>query len=149
MMLPTMTDELVRRFMARVEVTDSCWFWTGLTQPWSNRPQPTRRGALAGLFGVRVDGKSRKVRAHRLAHEWWVGPIPAGFEVDHLCFNPGCVRPDHLEAVTREENTRRARAAGRFQRNCLPTGLGAHGQSLTHYTHGGCRCEPCVTRQRE
>lgn len=31
-------------------------------------------------------------------------------EVDHLCFNPSCCNPDHLEAVTPQENKRRRRA---------------------------------------
>jgi hypothetical protein len=34
----------------------------------------------------------------------FVGPIPEGYHVDHLCRNRGCVRPDHLEAIPRKEN---------------------------------------------
>jgi len=37
-----------------------------------------------------------------------VGPIPDGLHLDHLCANPPCVRPDHLEPVTQAENNRRA-----------------------------------------
>jgi hypothetical protein len=42
-----------------------------------------------------------------------VGPIPEGLTIDHLCKNPGCVRPDHLEAVTMRENIRRGSWASR------------------------------------
>lgn len=51
---------------------------------------------------MRVDGKQRY--AHRLAYEWAVGPIPPGAQIDHLCREPRCINPDHLEAVTQREN---------------------------------------------
>lgn len=47
------------------------------------------------------------VQAYRFAYEHFVGPIPEGLELDHLCRNPGCVNPEHLEPVTHGENTRR------------------------------------------
>ena len=42
--------------------------------------------------------------AHRWMYENLVGPIPAGLTIDHLCRNHACVRPAHLEPVTRKEN---------------------------------------------
>jgi len=45
--------------------------------------------------------------AHRFAYEQFIGPIPSGLTVDHLCFERRCVNPGHLEAVTNEENARR------------------------------------------
>lgn len=47
-------------------------------------------------------------QAHRWAYEQWVGSIPEGFVIDHLCRIPSCVHPDHLEAVTQRENLRRS-----------------------------------------
>lgn len=45
--------------------------------------------------------------AHRLAYRLFVGEIPAGLEIDHLCRNRACIKPAHLEAVTHLENMRR------------------------------------------
>jgi hypothetical protein len=43
----------------------------------------------------------------RVAYRIAKGPIPQGLEIDHLCFSPWCINPDHLEPVTPLENNRR------------------------------------------
>src|SRR5690554_7618442 len=43
-------------------------------------------------------------------YESFVGPIPEGLHLDHLCRNRACVRPDHLEPVTNKENVHRGLA---------------------------------------
>jgi len=77
-----------------------CWIWTGYRHK-------------QGYGRLRVGGKLR------LAHVWaWVqanGPVPEGMELDHLCRNPGCCNPAHLEPVTHLENVRRGNA-GRLRR---------------------------------
>ncbi len=45
--------------------------------------------------------------AHRALHELLIGPIPDGFQLDHLCRNRACVRLSHLEPVTPVVNVRR------------------------------------------
>jgi hypothetical protein len=61
-----------------------------------------------GSYGqIRVDGVL--LYAHRVAWEVANGPIPEGMQVDHLCRQTLCIRPDHLEPVTPEENMRRSR----------------------------------------
>lgn len=52
-----------------------------------------------------VDGKRHLV--HRWMYERMVGPIPDGLVLDHLCRNPPCCNPAHLEPVTERENTLR------------------------------------------
>lgn len=55
------------------------------------------------------DGRGA-LRVHRAAYELANGPIPDGMQIDHLCRNRLCCNPDHLEAVTREENIARGNA---------------------------------------
>lgn len=90
------------RFESRIQKTDGCWLWTSDIQP--------------SGYGVFTPHASRKgMPAHRFAYSKWVGQIPAGLQIDHLCFNRRCVNPAHLEAVTPLVNTRRARARKRTQ----------------------------------
>ncbi len=83
-----------QRFVAKVEFGDGdgCWVWTAARHP-------------RGYGHFNPDGVVRS--AHRLAYEVWVGPIPEGLDLDHLCRNTSCVNPGHLEPVSRKENTMR------------------------------------------
>jgi hypothetical protein len=69
-----------------------CWIWTG-------------GRSKAGYGAIFANGRNS---THRVAYELSVGPIPKGLTIDHLCFVLTCVNPAHLEAVTNEENARRA-----------------------------------------
>lgn len=67
-----------------------CWVWTGRTD-------------ALGYGKMRGDG--REVLTHRWGYEHFVGPVPDGLELDHLCRNPACCNYErHLEPVTRREN---------------------------------------------
>jgi hypothetical protein len=87
--------------LARYEVVDECWQW---------------RGSQHGNGYGTLPWKGRRYYAHRLSYEFHVGPIPDGLVIDHLCFNRGCIRPEHLEAVTLAENNRRMFASGRWKK---------------------------------
>lgn len=57
----------------------------------------------ANGYGVFYAG-GNPMLAHRYSFELIIGPIPDGLEIDHLCRNRGCLRPEHLEPKTRKEN---------------------------------------------
>lgn len=89
--------DLGERFFSHVHMTSGCWLW-----------KSARCSKGYGVFSI----QEKPVSAHRIAYLNIVGPIPDETpELDHLCRTPLCVRPEHLEPVTRLENMRRAHAA--------------------------------------
>lgn len=85
-------EYLLKSRLANYEENEKgCWNWTG---------------TLSKGYGV-MKVHSRSTRVHRLMYEVFVGPIPEGLVIDHLCKNKQCVNPEHLEAVTSRENTLR------------------------------------------
>lgn len=88
--LPRTIDQ---RFWEKVCISENCWEWKGTKS----------RGY--GKFRIT---STRKMSAHRWAYLRYVGPIPAGLELDHLCRNPPCIRFDHLEPVTSRQNSHRS-----------------------------------------
>lgn len=98
--------------LARFTVAEDCGYvtpchiWTG----WLNNcgyPTMTHAGKTA--------------RAHGVVYEHFVGPIPEGLELDHLCRVRACVNPAHLEPVTHWENMLRGDtnvARGRARTHC-------------------------------
>lgn len=95
--------DAVRRFESLIspEPNTGCWLWMGATQS-------------RGYGHLRVC--DRDTLAHRFSYEHYVGAIPDGLTIDHLCCVSVCVNPAHLEPVTREENIRRSWAAGTAKR---------------------------------
>jgi hypothetical protein len=107
-------------------------------------------GSVAGGYGalnVRLGGRDAPkvtLYLHRVSYERYVGPIPDGYEIDHLCRNIRCSRPDHLEAVTHAENMRRA---GKGDDVPCPNG---HVGDFHHSTASGQgrKCRQCARNRR-
>ena len=88
-----MEANVQQRFWSKVDKSGECWLWTGGRSHSHGSP-------AYGTFDV--GGAS--VKAHRFAYELLVGVIPDGMQLDHLCFNKGCVNPEHLQLVTQKQN---------------------------------------------
>jgi hypothetical protein len=90
------------------------------------------------------DGKT--VSAHRVAYELFVGPIPAGMQIDHLCRNRLCVRPEHLQLATVRENLLRGNthAAANAAKTHCPAGHPYDEQNTYRPPDGSRMCKECM-----
>jgi hypothetical protein len=66
-----------------------CWIWLGRTDPHGYGRMKT------------------KTIAHRWTYEQANGPLGPKMHLHHLCEQPSCVNPDHLEPTTMREHRRR------------------------------------------
>lgn len=115
-----------------VVMPDPCWIW---------------RGTVSGGYGTVWDGQ-RVQWAHRLAWESVNGSIPDEMTVDHFeCRNTLCVNPQHLELVTRAENTARGNR-NRIGLVCI-NGHVLEGDNVAHTAKGRRYCRACKTEANQ
>jgi hypothetical protein len=125
-------DEMLRRRTV-IDQKTGCWNWTGAKM----------KGGYGAVTFSRNGEKQTKL-VHRVAYEMRRGPIPDGMTIDHLCRNPGCLNPDHLEAVTMAENIRRG-TQGQYQRAKTHCRRGhAYTPENTLIVRGGRNCKTCA-----
>jgi len=67
------------------------------------------QGATVNGYGV-IKHKQKQSLAHRFVYEIFVGKIPKNGVMDHLCYNPLCVNPDHLRVTDSVGNSHTSRA---------------------------------------
>lgn len=85
--LDSIVDQL---FWSKVSKTDRCWVWRGFLS----------EGGY-GYFSFRA----KSYLVHRFSWELANGvAVPSGQQVCHVCDNPKCVRPDHLQLGTARDN---------------------------------------------
>lgn len=123
----TPKERITRRIL--IDETSGCWLWNGTL---SASPRSSGYALVNREY------------AHRVSYEVFVGPIPEGLEIDHLCRIRHCVNPDHLEPVTRRENLLRGDtfAARNARKTHCPQGHSYSGENLYVYK-GGRKCRTC------
>jgi HNH endonuclease len=125
---------VIERWWSYVEQTDTCWYWTGRIDEDGY-----------GRFRFNLEGRQIEVRAYRFGYILLVGDIPDGHELDHLCKNRSCVRPDHLEPVIHRVNTLRSDnfIAVNAKKTHCPKGH-AYDEANTYlYPNGSRQCRTC------
>jgi hypothetical protein len=127
------------RFIGKIEMSlDGCWNWVG-----------TKIELGYGHFSI--------FGGPKLAHRWFYqisrGEIPKSLVCDHLCRNPSCVNPFHLEAVAQSVNVLRGdsgKVTGALQKaktHC-PYGHPYSGDNLYVFGKGYRACRQCADRRR-
>lgn len=122
-------ESLPHRFKTKVAFGEGCWEW----QAAKDRPGYGRFWSGSRERGI--------IMAHRWIYMELTGEDIDGLDVDHLCRNPGCVRIDHLEPVTRGDNMRR----GKVCNNAGVCRSGRHEWIPENIMQDGStkRCRPC------
>lgn len=103
--MPRVYPSPEQRIYDKTDRSGECWVWQATV-------------SHTGYAMMFIEGKMRSV--HRWSYEHFVGPIPEGLHLDHLChtmdsscgggtacLHRRCVNPAHLEPVTHAENVRR------------------------------------------
>lgn len=142
--LAAVLDQLEARFLAKVDRNGpgGCWLWTA-----------GRAGGRGGYEYGHFWFAGRQRAAHRVAYELFIGPIPDGLTLDHLCEVKLCVNPAHLEPVTSGVNSSRS-ASNPSTINAAKThckhGHPFSGDNLLLRPDGGRACRECKrTEARE
>lgn len=123
-------DRIPAPFAPALSVDDVARFWSlvdrenGPVHETLGQCWPWKRAPIPGGYGYFVVRRGVSFGAHRIAVFLTRGPIPPKLEVDHLCRNRRCARPEHLEVVTHSVNSMRG------------VGIAAEKAKLTHCPRG-------------
>lgn len=131
---PKVLAKLRDRVFAKIspEPNSGCWLWTGAASS-------TGYGSVG--VGSKASGQPFVRVAHRVVWLLERGDIPRGLVLDHLCRNPTCVNPAHLEPVPQKENKKRG-LQGDLRTACK------NGHPVQGNTNPSGRCRVCKTAEQ-
>ena len=130
--MPPRTIPAIYRFLAWIDRDNNgCWLWTGFIK--QNGYVTFHPGPGRGV---------PRVYTHRWSYEYFIGPVPKGLEIDHLCRVRHCVNPLHLEPVTPSENIRRSPDHISKRRAAQTTCQNGH--PFDRFYASGRRCSICM-----
>lgn len=118
----------------RVTISEGgCWLWRGVT---------------TGGYGY-MDIRGQRFLAHRVAYTLFVGAIPKGKQLDHLCRVRHCINPAHLEVVTSRENVLRGEgiSAQNARKTHCKNGHPFSAENTRNRPDGRRRCRECERTQ--
>lgn len=96
--MPAQYRSMEERLIANsvLDPESECWIWIGVRG----------KGGYGRLSMRLPEVKTpRLVYAHRVAFEVFIGEeLKPGHHVDHVCVNPSCINPGHLQQVAIIEN---------------------------------------------
>ena len=131
------SDLLPQRFWDKVDIDPSgCWLWTATT--------------TQGYGYLWARPGTVSTRAHKLAYETLVAPVPTGLVLDHLCRVRRCCNPAHVEPVTDQVNLLRGEtlAAAQVRRTHCPRGHAYDAENTRTYRRNKRECRACRIERR-
>lgn len=124
--------DMARFFSKILFVPGSCWFWLGgVTQ---------RQGYGRFWFN------GKEWPAHRFSYEIAAGKLPKTLVLDHLCREPACVNPLHLEPTSAGDNVMRGMSPAAQRHRALVCKRGhsyADPANVSMLANGERRCRTC------
>lgn len=127
---------MLEKLLAKSRVDEhGCWIWIA----GFNR---------LGYGQVHDSDRNLDLLAHRASYTLFRGQIPDGLALDHLCRQPRCINPEHLEPVTHRENMARVKAANHDAKSECPSGHPYSFANTWMSSEGYRKCRTCCRLRR-